>query len=136
MKIKNWMNRNIKTVDKSNTVLEAAKMMKDNFVANLVVIENGSPIGIVTQRDICYKIVAMSKPAEKSKVEDIMTKTLITAHTEDTVSEVSRRMGLAKIKQIPIIDEKHSLVGIITSSDLVRVVSHFQKDLDAMITNK
>lgn len=130
------MNRNIKTISKDQSVLEAAKKMKDNFVANLVVVENGSPIGIVTERDMCYKVVAMDKSTHTVTVGSIMTKTLITAQVDDTISEVSRRMGLAKIKQIPVVDNKYSLVGIITSSDLVRVVSHFQKDLDSMITSK
>ncbi|MFW5990651.1 MAG: CBS domain-containing protein [Candidatus Nanoarchaeia archaeon] len=136
MKIKNWMNRNIKTTSKDSLVLDAAKSMKQNLVADLVVVENGHPIGILTERDICYKVVAMNKDPQSTKVDDIMTKTLITAHIDDTISEVSRRMGLAKIKQIPIIDDKNTLVGIITSSDLVRVVSHFQRDLDSMVKSK
>lgn len=129
------MNRNIKTISKEENVLNAARIMKDNFIANLVVVENGQPVGIVTERDICYKVVALDKSSHSTKIEDIMTKTLITAKAEDTVSEVSRRMGLAKIKQIPIVDNNYSLVGIITSSDLVRVVSHLQKDLDAMVAS-
>lgn len=136
MKIKNWMNRNVKTISKESTVTEAAKLMKDNFVACLVVVDNGSPVGIITERDICYKVVALDKAAKTTSTNEVMTKSLITAHVDDTISEVSRRMGLAKIKQIPIIDESKSLVGIITSTDLVRVVSHLQRDLNDMVGNK
>ena len=133
MKIKNWMNKNVKTAKKTDTILDATKEMKDNFVSDLVVVDNDSPIGMITERDIVYKVVAMEKSSVETKVEDVMTKTLITANINDSVTEVSRRMGLAKIKQIPIIDGNNSLVGIVTSTDLIRVVSHFQKNMDAII---
>jgi len=133
LKIKNWMNKNVKTAKKTDTILDATKEMKDNFVSDLVVVDNGSPIGMITERDIVYKVVAMEKSSVETKVEDVMTKTLITANINDSVTEVSRRMGLAKIKQIPIVDGNNSLVGIVTSTDLIRVVSHFQKNMDAII---
>ena len=133
LKIKNWMNKNVKTAKKTDTILDATKEMKDNFVSDLVVVDNESPIGMITERDIVYKVVAMEKSSVETKVEDVMTKTLITANINDSVTEVSRRMGLAKIKQIPIVDGNNSLVGIVTSTDLIRVVSHFQKNMDAII---
>lgn len=133
MKIKNWMNKNVKTSKKEDTILQATREMKNNFVSDLVVIDNGSPIGMITERDIVYKVVAMEKTPSETKVEDVMTKTLITANLNDSVTEVSRRMGLAKIKQIPVVDGNNSLVGIVTSTDLIRVVSHFQKNMEAII---
>ncbi len=133
MKIKNWMNRNVKTVTKEISIFKVAQQMKDHFIASMVVVNNGVPIGIITERDICYKVVALGKDPTKATVDDIMTKSLITAHMDDTISEVSRRMGLAKIKQIPIVDNNKTLVGIISSTDLVRVVSHFQKDLHNIV---
>lgn len=127
------MNKNVKTVAREKSIYDAAKLMKDGFVASLIVVENNSPVGIITERDICYKVVAMSKDPLRTKVDEVMTRTLITAHMEDTVSEVSRRMGLAKVKQIPIIDNNRSLAGIVTSTDLIRIISHLQKDLGSIM---
>ncbi len=135
LKIKKWMKRNVNTIQETANVFDAAVNMKDNFVSSLIVVVNGQPLGIVTERDIVYKAVALDKPSKETKVSDVMTKTLIKANINDSVAEVSRRMGLAKIKQIPIVDEDNTLVGIVTSTDLVRVISHFQKDMDA-ITGK
>ncbi len=133
MKIKNWMKKNVSTVGKNDSVLNSAVIMKDNFVSNLVVVDNGCPVGIITERDVVFKLVALSKDPEGTAVGDIMTKTLITANINDSVTEVSRRMGLAKVKQIPIVDENNTLTGIVTSTDLVRIISHFQKDMDAIL---
>lgn len=133
MKLKNWMRRDFKTASKRDTILDVAKVMKDNFTDNLIVVDNGKPIGIITERDIVYKVVALGKGIEETKVSDIMTQSLIMAHVDDTISEVSTRMGLAKIKQLPIVDETGSLVGMISSTDLVKIISHLQKDLHSMV---
>jgi CBS domain-containing protein len=133
LKIKNWMNKNIKTIFKTDTVFKAANIMKENFVGGLVVIENGSPIGIITERDICFKVVSLNLDSKNTLVEQIMTKTLIKAHVDDTISEISRRMSLAKIKQLPIIDDNNMLVGIIGSSDLIKIVASLHRDIDGLV---
>ncbi|MFP4402864.1 MAG: CBS domain-containing protein [Nanoarchaeota archaeon] len=126
------MNKNVKTITKNETIFKATNIMKESFVGQLVVIENSFPIGILTERDICYKVVSLNLDPKKTPVEKIMTKTLIKAHINDTISEISRRMSLAKIKQIPIIDENNSLVGIISSSDLIRIVASLHRDIDGI----
>jgi CBS domain-containing protein len=133
LKIKNWMNKNVKTISKNDSVFKAANEMKKHFVGGLIVIENGSPIGILTERDICFKVVSLYLDSKKVLVSDVMTKTLIKAHVEDTISEISRRMSLAKIKQIPIVNESNMLVGIISSSDLIKIVASFHRDIDGLV---
>ncbi len=129
MKVRSCMSRNVKSVDGSSNIKSAAILMRDNFISGLIVTDGLSPVGIITERDICNKVVAHSRNPENILVEEVMTRSFITASPDDSILEVSRRMGLSKIRQVPIVDSDSRLVGILTSADIIRLVSGMQKDM-------
>jgi len=111
------MNKNIISVDESVSALHAAKMMEDTKVGSLIVLENGSPLGIVTDRDFAIKITAHSYPVD-TPVRRIMSSPLISIDSNSDLWAASDLMTLSKIRTLPVIDDG-IVVGIITVGDLM-----------------
>lgn len=117
--VRDIMTKDIIMIETSETALEAAKTMSDKGISSLIVVKDGTTVGIVTERDFIKKICAKDIPISKVKVSEIMSKILTTA-TPDTPIEVAvQRMVNHKIRRLPIIDGE-KIVGIITVTDLAK----------------
>lgn len=132
MKIKDIMTKNPFTVDGETLVMEAQKIMKENNIRRLPVVDRGKLVGIVTLHDL---LEASPSPAtslsvyelnfllSKMKVKEVMKKNPISL-PPDTPFEEALRLGQErKIGSFPVVD-KGKLVGIATESDIVRVLIH------------
>jgi CBS domain-containing protein len=117
-----WMIKKVYTAKEKDSVLEAAELMNKRHIGTLVVVDGKKPVGIVTERDILNKVVAKNLKADEVKVGDIMTADIKCADIDAPISKVSCDMTLHKIKRMPI-TKKGRLVGIITSSDLLRIMA-------------
>lgn len=122
------MSKKVITVKKNQTVSSAAKLMDKYNISSLIVVENGVPEGIITERDVLKKIVAKDKDPAKVKVKDIVTMKVVTVNAGDSISQASNLMALGKIKQLPVM-KNGKLVGIITSTDIVRAIRLMREDL-------
>ena len=71
-KVKDVMTQKVLTIESTKTVTEAAALMTQNDVANLIVMENNTPIGIVTERDFVRRVLATEK-SPKTKISEIMS---------------------------------------------------------------
>ena len=132
MRIRDVMTKNPITVDSESLVLDAQRIMKENSIRRLPVVDKGNLVGIVTQHDL---LQASPSPATslsihelnyllaRMKVKEIMKKNPITL-TPDTPFEEALKMGQdKKIGSFPVV-ENGKLVGIATESDIVRFLTH------------
>ena len=117
IRVKDIMTKGVLSVDSKMNVNEAAKMMEDEDVGAIIVVENNTPIGIITDRDFAVKIVAHAYPITTS-VKKIMSSPLIGVNPEESVWTVADLMYTRKVRKIPVIDED-KVVGIVTATDLV-----------------
>ncbi len=117
IRVKNIMTKGVLSVDAEMNVNEAAKMMEDSKVGAIIVMENNTPIGIVTDRDFAVKIVAHAYPITTS-VKKIMSTPLIGINPEESVFTVAELMYTRKVLKIPVIEED-KVIGIVTATDLV-----------------
>ena len=111
------MSKGVLSVDSNLNVNEAAKMMEDGKVGAIIVMENNTPVGIITDRDFAVKIVAHAYPITTS-VKKIMSSPLIGIDPEESVWNVAELMYTRKVRKIPVIDED-KVIGIVTATDLV-----------------
>jgi len=131
MRIRDMMTKNPVTVDSETLVMDARKIMKENNVRRLPVVDKGKLLGIVTKHDI---LEASPSPAtslsvhelnyllSKMKVKEIMKKNPLTL-TPDTPFEEALKIGQEqKIGSFPVV-ENGKLVGIATESDIVRFLT-------------
>ena len=117
IRVKNIMTKEVISVDASVNVNDAAKMMEDAKVGAIIVMENNSPVGIITDRDFAIKIVAHAYPIT-TPVKRIMSQPLIGVDPEESVWTVADLMYTRGVRKIPVIDED-KVVGIITATDLI-----------------
>ena len=117
IRVKNIMTKGVLSVDSDMNVNEAAKMMEDGKVGAIIVMENNTPIGIITDRDFAVKIVAHAYPIT-TPVKKIMSTPLIGVNPEESVWAVADLMYTRKVRKIPVIDED-KVIGIVTATDLV-----------------
>jgi len=115
--VKEVMSPDVRTVDISDAIKKAAKVMADHRIGSVIVTGDKNICGIVTAEDIVYKHVALGRG---EKVSDIMTRDPITIEPTKTIEEASQIMASKKIKKLPVVENGH-MVGIITASDIVRV---------------
>ena len=134
MLVKEAMNRNVKTIRPEDTVKNAAQIMNENRIGSLIVVSGTGEInGILTERDILTDVVAAGRNAEDVKVEEIMTKELITISSEKTLEEAADVMVSHKIKKLPVV-EKERLVGIITATDLISYENKLIEKVSTILT--
>ena len=120
--VKDVMQKNVVSVDSTMTVKDAAIMMDDTNVGCVVITRGNAPVGILTERDYVKRIVSMEKNLQ-TPIADVMSFPLIGVNLEDTVWEAAEIMKKNKIHKTPVLDNQGKLVGIITSTDLVKICS-------------
>jgi CBS domain-containing protein len=123
MKAKDIMTKNPKCVTPETSVREAARLMKEEDVGVLPVVDrDGSDrlVGIVTDRDIAIRHVAEGHDSSSCPVREAMTSNVRTARENDDVNDVMDVMGKEQIRRIPVINERGSLIGIVAQADIVR----------------
>lgn len=132
MLIREWMTQDVITVTPDTSMMKASKILKENRIRRLPVVDaEGRLIGIVSDRDI--KEASPSKATtldmhelyyllSEIKVKDIMTRDPFTVRADDTVETVALNMIEKRIGGLPVIDDAGKLVGIISDSDVFKVL--------------
>lgn len=126
MRVGKLCKRDVVTIRRNHSLIEAARRMRDQHVGDLVVVEGerDTPVGILTDRDIVIGVVAKDPPdLARLDVGDVLTSELVTARTDEEVEEVLDRMKRHHIRRIPVVDVTGSLAGIFTVDDLLALVS-------------
>lgn len=123
MKVSEIMSRNPRTVTAETPIYEAARMMKDENVGILPVVEKGNKVklvGVVTDRDIAVRCVAKGHDSSKCFVKEAMSVDVKTCLDTDTVDMLMDTMGREQIRRVPIVDERGTLVGVVAQADIVK----------------
>lgn len=128
MEVKNWMSTSLAIVKKDDNITEVARTMREHNCGSVIVVEEQRPIGILTDTDIVNRVAADGLNLDKTKAEDVMTHNPLLAHSKDIITDVSRRMNLAKIDRMPVVEDQ-KLIGVISTTDLKRIIRVIQKDL-------
>lgn len=122
------MNGRLTTIGIEATIAKAAKAMCHDQVGSVIILDHNKPIGIVTEEDIACKVVAKDLKPSTVHVNDIMSTPLITVSADKTVGDAAKMMVKHKVRRLPIIDDHHKVIGIVTVRDLL-AVSNEQNDL-------
>lgn len=120
MRVADVMTRDIEFVDASASVAEAAAVMGDLGVGALPVGSAEDLQGILTDRDILFRVVAKGLNNTGVTVGDVMTTTLYSCRQEDPVRTALDLMGARNLRRLPVLDADGVVVGLVTLSDLSR----------------
>jgi len=122
MKAQDIMSRNPSCVTPDTSIADAARLMKDENVGVVPVVESATSkklVGVLTDRDIAVRAVAEGRDGATTSVGHIMTSDVRTTAPTNSVKEVMDLMGSEQVRRVPVVDERGALVGIIAQADIV-----------------
>jgi len=131
MLVRKWMSRDVITTDVDASMQQAIQLMREHKINILPVMEEDRVVGILTDRDLksaspsdatTLDMHELLYLVSRIKVREIMTTSLITVHPDHTIEEAAATLLEKKISGLPVLDTEDRLVGIITRSDLFRVI--------------
>ncbi len=131
MLVKDWMTREVITVEEDVSIMKASKIMKEKGFQHLPVIRKGRLTGIVSDRDLkeahpskatTLDIHELYYLLDKLKVEKVMSKNPHTVDGDETIDKAAALMLKHDISALPVVDQKGDLQGIITKGDVFRAM--------------
>lgn len=117
MQIRDVMTTDVASVNPQDSIENAAKLMQKYDVGSIPVCEGQKIVGIVTDRDIALRCVAVGKNTKQAPVSDVMTTNPVTASSSMDVHEAAKIMSERQIRRLPIVDN-NNLVGMVALGDI------------------
>ncbi|MBS1738760.1 MAG: CBS domain-containing protein [Bacteroidetes bacterium] len=136
-KISNILKRkgsNAISVLPDTSVLDTLKVMAENNIGSVVIMENGKFVGIMTERDYSRKVILKGKSSVDTKVQEIMTTEFPKLNSRDTVEHCMELMTQSNLRYLPVFDD-HIFSGIISISDVIKETILVQKETIAHLDN-
>jgi signal-transduction protein with cAMP-binding, CBS, and nucleotidyltransferase domain len=121
------------TISSGADVAKAAAAMCHDDVGSCIVLKRNLPVGIVTEQDINCKVVAKDLKPSKVHVNEIMSTPLITVSVDKTSGDAAHMMVKHKVRRLPVMDEHHTVIGIVTVRDLLTVSTELNDLLEDLI---
>jgi CBS domain-containing protein len=118
MKIQDIMTTNVECVWPDDTLQEAALKMKEMEIGPLPVCDGGRILGMITDRDITIRSVALGCDPRSTMVRDIMTREIIRCYEDEECEEAERLMETRQVRRILVVNRDEQLVGILSLADL------------------
>ena len=124
LRVGDIMTNEVVVIPFGKTILDVAKTMKKHNIGSVIVVDDDkgkSAQGIITEKDIVYKVLSKGQDPYKIKVEKIMSKPLRVVQPETTIEEAAKAMRENKIKRLPVINHKRELVGVLSEGDIMKI---------------
>ena len=115
--VRDIMEKNVITININETANNAANQMKENDISFLVIIENGKPVGVVSERDFVQKLCINNQSSSDVKISDIMSYKFRWVKPTTKIEDAIQKMLNNNIRRLLVLDNK-KLVGVITQTDL------------------
>jgi CBS domain-containing protein len=119
--------RNVTIAFRKTTLSGAARLMRENHVGSLVVVEETGGmrivVGMLTDRDIVTAVVAPDLDLNSFCVEDVMTTDLVTAREDDSLIDLMRAMRRKGVRRVPVIGGQGELIGVVTLDDVLDILA-------------
>ena len=112
------MTRDVQTISPQDTVQRAAQLMDELNVGAIPVLDGDQLVGMITDRDITVRSVAVGQNPTSTQVADVMSTDVRTCTAEQSVEEVLDTMGDVQIRRIPVLDAQSKVIGIVSLGDV------------------
>ncbi len=109
------------TIGKEALVFEALQMLADKGIGALLVVEQGKPVGIFSERDYARRVFLLGKSSKETRVEEVMHEKVMYVRPDQTLEECMALMTLKHIRHLPVL-EANKLIGLISIGDVVKAM--------------
>jgi CBS domain-containing protein len=121
--IRDLMTRNPRTIERSTSLAEAARLMRDEDTGVLPIVDGDRLVGVLTDRDIAIRAVGEGRDPSSTSAGDIASTTLVTIDPQQSIDEAMRLMSEHQVRRLPVTEEDGRLVGIVSQADFARHAS-------------
>jgi len=104
------------TTPAKTTVVEAARLMKQNEVGAVMVVEDGKLVGIFTERDALYKVIAEDRIARTTRLTEVMTRNPRTIHPDKPFGDALHLMHVSGFRHVPVVEDGRP-IGMVSARD-------------------
>lgn len=119
------------TVEPDTKVGDVSRLMAEKNVGTVLVLTDGKPRGILTDRDIVVRCLAKNIDVEDCSVENVMTESLETCQEDEGVFDAIKKMKKAGVRRIPVVSKKDGkVIGVVSFGDFTRILS---KELNVLV---
>lgn len=126
MNVKEIMTSDVTVIPPSMLVREAAQIMRDEDIGFLVIANNDSLIGTITDRDIVTRGVSEVNDLSSISVDEVMSVKVLTCHEENTIDEVAMLMNEEQVQRVPVFNDNNEMVGVVSIGDLAQHLNSVQ----------
>src|SRR6185503_14169340 len=119
MRVSEAMSRDVRVANPGQSIRDVAKIMAEIDAGSMPVGDNDRLVGVITDRDIAIRAVALGKGPE-TQVREVMSKEVLYCFEDEEIEHVARNMGSEKVRRLPVLDRKKRLVGIVSIADLAQ----------------
>lgn len=119
MSLKKLMTEEITSLPANATILDACKFMTDMNVGSVIVMDDGKPAGVLTDRDIMVKVMVGEKDPKAVLVKDIMVSPAFTVSEDADIIDVTEQMKTHSVRRFPVVDAEGKLTGVISLDDIL-----------------
>jgi len=116
-KVRDAMTAEPRSAEPSQSLVEAAQVMKQEDVGSLPVVEGGRLLAVLTDRDIVVRAVAKGVDLQATRVGDVASREPVTVGPEEDLDEALRLMARHQVRRLPVVDEQR-LVGMLAQADV------------------
>ncbi|MEQ8231512.1 MAG: CBS domain-containing protein [Gammaproteobacteria bacterium] len=140
MNVQDICHREVKTLARGDSALTAARLMRDDHVGCVVVVDMGAagavPVGIVTDRDIVVAVTALDLAPEEVTLGDIMGGELFTIKAGDELADALEVMRARGVRRLPVVDGAGVLAGIVAADDALAVLADEVSSLAYLVSRE
>ncbi|MDH5535305.1 MAG: CBS domain-containing protein [Betaproteobacteria bacterium] len=139
MTIRDFCRRNVVRIERPATVRDAARLMRENHVGDVVVVDAADPrvpVGVVTDRDIVIRVVDKGLAPARTPVAAIMSSPVVTLREDDGLLVALDRMSAGGVRRAPVVDADGHLRGLVSVDDLVPLLARELAKIGALIRHE
>ena len=115
--VRDAMTENPRSIAASATVVEAARLMREQHIGSLPITDDEKLVGMITDRDITTRVVAEAADPNTTSVEDVYSRDLISVEPDQALDEALQLMARHQVRRLPVV-ENNRLVGIVAQADI------------------
>ncbi len=128
-----FCSRDVDTASFEETVLDAARRMRDRQVGTVIVVDEQRPVGILTDRDLTVRVLAGGLDPARTRVSEVMTPSPTTIREEDTIETALGYMRAGRFRRLPVVGRDGHLLGILALDDVLGLVASELADVGQLL---
>jgi len=129
IRVSDFMVFNPVTTGRDTPLVKVAQLMRDNSISSIILTEDKKPYGIVTERDLVWRVVASGIDVNSLKASDVCSKPVLTVSEDESIEDAIKMMKEYGVRRLVVLDEEGEVSGILTSDDIVYNIEALTKEL-------